>query len=183
MAIKSTVFKLNLTISDINRGYYADHVLTLARHPSETDVRMMLRIAAFALNAHERLVFTKGLSDMDEPDMWQKSLTGDIEHWIELGQPTDKRIRQACGKSEHVSIYSYQRGSINVWYEGIKTSLERFKHLRVFQFVVADESQVARLMERSMTLNCLIEDQQLMFSNDVDSLSIEVKALKQEQKK
>jgi len=182
MAIKSTVFKLNLTISDMNRGYYAEHVLTLARHPSETDVRMMLRIAAFALNAHERLVFTKGLSDVDEPDIWQKSLSGDIEEWIELGQPIDKRIRQACGKSQHVSIYSYQRGSINIWYEGIKASLERFKHLRVFQFVLADESQVERLMDRSMTLNCLIEDQYLMFSNDTESLSIEVKPLKQEQR-
>ncbi|MDQ3232714.1 MAG: YaeQ family protein, partial [Pseudobdellovibrionaceae bacterium] len=106
MAIKSTIFKVDLTIADSHRGYYEDHALTLAKHPSETNQRMILRLAVFALNAHENLQFTKGLSEMDEPDMWQKSLTGDIEHWIELGQPQDKRIRQSCGKSDRVSIYT-----------------------------------------------------------------------------
>src|SRR6478735_4289542 len=116
MAIKSTVFKAELSIADINRGYYEDHVLTIARHPSETNQRMILRLAAFALNAHEHLTFTKGLSDVDAPDIWQKSLTGEIEHWIELGQPLEKRIRQACGKASHVSIYTYQRGATQNWY-------------------------------------------------------------------
>src|SRR3954463_16368372 len=98
MAIKSTVFKVALNIADMNRNYYQDHALTIARHPSETDLRMIVRIVAFALNAHERLQFTKGLADVDEPDLWQLALTGDVEHWIDLGQPLEKRIRQSCSK-------------------------------------------------------------------------------------
>jgi uncharacterized protein YaeQ len=139
MAIKSTIFKLDLNIADNERGYYEDHSLTLAKHPSETNQRLIMRIAAYALNAHERLQFTKGLSDVDEPDLWQISLTGEIEHWVELGQPLDKRIRQACGKSGQVSIYTYQRGSAENWFEGIKDSLQRFRHLRVVHLHAKDD--------------------------------------------
>src|SRR5678816_1520267 len=107
MALKATIFKAELSIADVDRGYYADHALTIARHPSETDGRMMVRLLAFALNAHERLEFGKGLSDTDEPDLWQKSLTGAIEHWIEVGQPDDKRLLRACGRADRVTVYAY----------------------------------------------------------------------------
>lgn len=178
MALKSTIFRLNLSVSDLDQNYYQDHALTLARHPSETDLRMILRIAVFALNAHENLVFTKGLSDADEPDIWQKSLTGDIEHWIELGQPHEKRIRQACGKAGRVSIYTYQRGADNVWFQGIKSSLDRFRQLKITHLVVANESIINSLVDRTMTLSAFIEDQNLLLSNQSDHLTIELKALK-----
>lgn len=178
MAVKSTIFKADLNIADSNRGYYDDHALTIARHPSETNQRMILRLAVFALNAHENLQFTKGLSEMDEPDMWQKSLTGDIEHWIELGQPLDKRIRQSCGKSALVSIYTYQRGSAQNWFEGIKDSVDRFKHLRVIHLTCTDEAAIDRLVDRSMKLTCMIDEQQIMLTNDKDSLTVELKVLK-----
>ena len=99
MALKSTIYKAALSVSDMDRGYYADHTLTIACHPSETAERMMVRALAFALNAHEYLTFGKGLSDVEEPDLWEKDLTGAIAHWIEAGQPDDKRILKACGRA------------------------------------------------------------------------------------
>jgi uncharacterized protein YaeQ len=178
MAIKSTVFKAQLTVSDLNRNYYADHALVLARHPSETDLRMMLRVVAFALNAHERLQFAKGLADADEPDLWQMDLTGQIEHWIELGHPTEKRLRQSCGKSRQVSVYSYQRGGAALWFDTIKDTAARFEHLKIFHFGVPDEAAFAPFVDRSMTLNCMIEDDQVLLSNDAGSLTVVTDALK-----
>lgn len=174
MAIKSTVFKAQLTISDLNRNYYADHALVLARHPSETDLRMLLRVVAFALNAHERLQFAKGLADADEPDIWQMDLTGQIEHWIELGHPTDKRLRQSCGKSRQVSVYSYQRGGAGLWYETVKDTAARFDHLKIQHLAVADEKAALAFVDRTMTLNCMIEDDQVLISNDAGSLAVTV---------
>ena len=104
MALKATIFKADLHIADMARNYYAEHALTVARHPSETDERMMARILAFALNADERLAFGKGLSDADEPDLWQKDLTGAIEHWIEVGQPDEKRLLRACGRAARARV-------------------------------------------------------------------------------
>ncbi len=178
MALKATIFKLDLTIADITRAYYEDHALTIARHPSETDLRMLVRVAVFARNAHENLQFTKGLSTTDEPDLWQKSLTGEIEHWIDLGQPIDKRIRQSCGKADRVSIYSYQKNTVNMWYESIRHTAERFKALNITHIALADETLVERLIDRSMKLNCVIEDEHMLLSNDEDNLSIEWKVLK-----
>lgn len=115
MALKSTIYKASLQIADMDRNYYHDHMLTIAKHPSETDERMMLRILVFALNAHDDLVFTKGLSTDNEPDLWQKKLNGDIERWIDLGQPDEKRIRKACGLSNQVLIYCYSGSSADIW--------------------------------------------------------------------
>ena len=87
MAIKSTIFKIDLQITDLDRNYYQTHALTIARHPSETDERMIVRVIAFALHAHASLEFGKGLSAEDEPDLWRRDLTGTIEQWIEVGLP------------------------------------------------------------------------------------------------
>src|SRR5690242_18259904 len=105
MALKATIFKADLNIADMDRDYYGDHALTIARHPSETDERMMVRVFAFARHAHERLQFTKGLSADDEPDLWQKSLSDEIELWIDVGQPDEKRVRKACNRSQRVALY------------------------------------------------------------------------------
>lgn len=178
MALKSTVFKLDLTISDMVRNYYHDHTLTMARHPSETDQRLLFRVVAFALNAHEHLQFTKGLSSTEEPDLWQLDLTGRIEHWIDLGQPIEKRIRQSCGKSDRVTIYTYQRGTPNLWFESIKKDLERFKHLRVVQLTIKDDGAVERLMQRSMQLHCVIDDGQVSLTSEHEHIMIEFQTLK-----
>ncbi len=107
MALKATICKAELHIADMERGYYKDHALTIARHPSETEERMMVRILAFALNADDALGFGAGLSTDDEPDLWRKDLTGNIETWIDVGLPGEKRMRKACGRAEAVVVYSY----------------------------------------------------------------------------
>ena len=115
MALTATIFKVDLTISDLDRGYYATHALVLARHPSETDERMMVRMLAFALNADEALEFGKGLSNEDEPALWRKDLTGIIEQWIEVGLPDEKAVRKACGRATQVLLYTYGRGATKWW--------------------------------------------------------------------
>ena len=110
MAMKSTICKAVLDVSDVDRNYYAEHALTIARHPSETDERMMMRLIAFALNAHEHLTFGKGLAEDDAPDLWHKDLTGAIAHWIEVGQPDDKTLLRAAGRAARVTVYAYRSG-------------------------------------------------------------------------
>ena len=172
MAIKSTVFKAQLTISDVTRNHYEDRALVLARHPSETDLRLIFRIVAFALNAHEHLQFAKGLATAEEPDLWEVDLTGQIQHWIELGQPTDKRIRQSCSKASRVSIYPYQRGGTAHWYDSVAATATRFERLSITQLSVADEAAVERFMDRNMALSCVIEDDQVLLSDEKSSMVI-----------
>lgn len=179
MAPKSTMFKVNLSVADITRNYYEDHSLTIARHPSETDLRMMIRVIAFALNAHEYLALGRGLSSTEEPDLWQKDLTGAITHWIDLGQPAEKGIRQACGKSEQVSIYTYQKGAAIPWYEDVKGRLERFDHLRIVHLVVQDQSMVERIITRTMDLICTIDDEQVILSNGIDTVIVDMTVAKE----
>lgn len=179
MAPKSTIFKVNLSVADITRGYYEDHALTIARHPSETDLRMVVRILVFALNAHEYLKFGKGLSTTEEPDLWQVDLTGEVDHWIDLGQPTEKRLRQACSKARLVSVYTYQKGAAGPWFDDIKDSLERFKHLSIKQLTIADESMIPRVIDRTMVLNCTIEEDQIALSNAEHCLNVSVKVMKE----
>ena len=99
MSPKSTVMKVELQVSDMDRHYYASHALTLAQHPSETDLRLLVRLLAFALYADERLEFGRGLSDEDEPTLWRRDYTGAVEQWIELGQPDESRLRRAAGRA------------------------------------------------------------------------------------
>ena len=157
MALKSTIFKAALQIADMDRGYYADHPLTIARHPSETDERMMLRVLAFALHAGAGLSFGKGLSTDDEPDLWNRDLTGAIRLWIDVGQPDEKLVRRACGRAQQVVIYTYGRGA-DLWWSRSRAALERMLNLSVFAVPVATGQDLARLAQRSMQLQCTIQD-------------------------
>jgi len=172
MAIKSTIFKAEIQITDLDRRYYQDHALTLARHPSETAERMMLRLLAFALHASESMGFTKGLSAENEPDLWQKSLSGEIEVWIDLGQPDEKRIRRACGRAGEVFIYTYNYRSALTWWEQIRNSLSRFDNLSVI--VIPDEAlqTMGTLSRRSMQLQYMIQDGEILLSNGEQSVTI-----------
>ena len=157
MALKSTIFKANLQVSDLDRHYYASHALTLARHPSETDERMMLRVLAFALEAAEGLEFGKGLSS-EEPALWQHDATGLVEHWIEVGLPDEASLRRACGKAGKVTVYAYGARAIAPWWQKHGAALGKLSNLRVVQ--VADETLAAlgNLAERSMQMQCLVQD-------------------------
>ena len=115
MALKSTIYKVELQLADLDRGHFGDYSLTLARHPSETDERMMMRLMAFALNASETLIFGRGLSTEDEADLWDLDATGSIERWIDVGLPDEKAIRRACNRSRHVVVLSYGDRAADIW--------------------------------------------------------------------
>ena len=161
MALKATIFKATLQISDMDRHYYQTHELTIARHPSENDARMMVRLVAFAMNATEQLRFTKGLSTDDEPDLWDIDLAGDIQHWIDLGNPDVKRIRKACGRAKQVSVYCYQAGAARPWWAQFNSELQRFSNLNVTLFPEDFVNALALLAERSMDLQISIQDAEL----------------------
>jgi uncharacterized protein YaeQ len=161
----------------MDRNYYAEHALTVARHPSETDERMMVRLLAFALNAHEHLAFGKGLSDTEEPDLWQKDLTGAIEHWIEVGQPDDKRLLRACGRARRVTVYAYGNRP-ELWWYPLADELERAKNLAVWRIPVAAVRAMEKLADRNMQLQCTVQEGQLYFSNAADTVQIQLEALK-----
>lgn len=172
MALKSTIYKANLSISDMDRNHFADHALTIACHPSETPERMMVRILAFALNAHEYLAFGKGLSDVDEPDLCQRDMTGAIEHWIEVGQPDEKRILKACGRSLRVTVMCYSH-SAELWWKQCADALDRTRNLCVVQIPSGQSKALATLAARSMQLQCTIQEGQIWFSNATDTVPIE----------
>jgi uncharacterized protein YaeQ len=177
MALKATVCKATLQVADMDRNYYADHALTIARHPSETDERMMARILAFALNAHERLEFGKGLSEQDEPDLWQKDLTGLVEHWIEVGQPDDKRLLRACGRAGRVSVYAYGNRA-ELWWKPIAGKVERAKNLAVWRVPAPAVEALGKLAARSMQLQCTVQEGQVYFSGGEETVQLELEAFK-----
>lgn len=160
MAPKSTIYKASLDIVDLDRNHYASYPLTLACHPSETETRMMIGLAAFALNAHERLAFTRGLSETTEPDLWQRDLTGDLEVWIELGHPDERRLAKACGVSRSVLVYTYSN-SPALWWEPSAARLSRLRNLAVRSFDPAETRALADLVDKTMELSCTIQDGEL----------------------
>lgn len=172
MALKATIYKAELQIADMDRNYYQTHLLTLARHPSETDERMMIRLLAFAIHASDALAFTKGLFDTEEPDLWEKDLTGAIDLWIEVGQPDDKRLMKACGRSEKVMVYSYAATS-HIWFKQIANKLERAKNLTVINIPAEASSQLEALASRNMQLQCTIQDGQIYLTDSVSTVLIE----------
>lgn len=165
MAQKATIYKVELSVSDMDRHYYETHKLTVAKHPSETDERLMVRLLAFALNAHEQLELTKGLSTDDEPDIWLKSLSGELELWVALGLPSEKVVRQSCGKAKEVIVYSYGR-TAEAWWNKIKNTTTRFDNLQVVNFSETDTRDLGNLASRSMKLQVNIQDSDVMVSVD-----------------
>lgn len=161
VALTATIIKAELQIADMDRHYYQQHSLTLAQHPSETEERLMLRVLVFALHASESLLFTKGLSSEDEPDIWQKSLTGDIEYWIELGQPSEKRLRKACGRAQQVWVYAYGRNTVEPWWKQVQPQLARFNNLSVFYIPPAITKALAASAGRNISVQVNIQDQEI----------------------
>ena len=181
VALKSTIFKVNLQIADIDHAYYADHALTLARHPSETDERMMVRLAALALNAYKlqsvcagdgTLAFGAGLSDPDEPDVWLRDFTGQTRLWIEVGQPEDKPVMKACGKADEVMLYCFNHAA-EVWWRGIESKLSRLKNLSVFRIPSIQSQALAALAQRSMQLQATVQEGQLMLGDSQQTVELE----------
>ena len=181
MALKSTIYKANLQIADIDNSYYADHALTLARHPSETDERMMVRLVALALQAHKlhsvcggdgTLAFGAGLSDPDEPDAWLRDFTGQTRLWIEVGQPEDKPLIKACGKADEVVLYCFNHAA-EVWWKGMESKLSRPKNLSVLRIPTAASQALIPLAQRSMQLQATIQEGVLTLGDSAHTVDIE----------
>lgn len=178
MALKATIFRAGLQIADMERNYYQEHALTIARHPSETDERMMVRVLVFALHAGAGLSFGRGLSDEDEPDLWLRDLTGDIKCWIDVGLPDEKRIRRACGRAEAVFVYAYGGRSASVWWDQLGEKLDRHENLTVVHLPVDSTRAMAALAQRNMQLNCSIQDGQVWFSDEKDTVQLQPQTMK-----
>ena len=176
MALKATIFKAQLQLADMDRKVYADHAVTLARHPSETDERMMVRLLAFALNVPVdtmggALEFAKGLWDPDEPELWHKDLTGQIVHWIEVGQPDDRRLMKASGRAERVTVVAYS-ASAAVWWSGIASRITRAANIAVWQLAAEQSQALAALAERTMQLQMTVQDGTVWITSGAQSIEI-----------
>lgn len=148
MAIKPTIYKVSINLSDLDRNNYDTLNLTIAKHPSETDERMMARIVAYCFEAQDNLVLTKGLSDTDEPDMWVKSLDDQIQLWLDVGEPAPERIKKASRNASKVAIYSFNSKS-NVWWSQSSDKLKQYT-ASCYQFNHQEIEHLATLLERTM---------------------------------
>lgn len=177
MALKSTIYKAQIQIADMDRNLYADHGLTVACHPSETEERLMMRLLAFALatpadDTHGKLSFAGGISDTDEPDLWQKDLTGALVQWVEVGLPDDRRLTKACGRAQEVKLWAYGH-SAPIWWQGIQSKLTRLSNLSIWQIPPEASKALGGMAQRSMQLQFTIQDGALWVGNGQDSIQIE----------
>jgi uncharacterized protein YaeQ len=170
MALKSTIYKANLQIADMDRNYYQQHTLTLARHPSETEERLMVRLVAFTLFADESLSFGKGLSDDDEPDLWKKDLTDAIQLWINVGLPDEREIRKACGRAKQVAVILYGGRTAEMWWQQNSKALLKLNNLTVIN--LPETLALSKACTRNMNISCTIQDEQILVSHDTGSFEI-----------
>jgi uncharacterized protein YaeQ len=173
MAIKATIFKSDLQLADMDRNHFANYSLTLARHPSETDERLMVRLLAFALYADEQLVFGKGMASDEEPDLWLKDLTGAIDLWINVGLPDERWIRKGAGRARQVVVICYGGRAAEIWWEQSRSALMRLQNLTVIKLAPESTQALATLAHRNMTLQCMMQDGELLVTGEGDPIRLE----------
>ena len=178
MSLKATIFKATLQIADMNRHYYNDNLLTIARHPSENDERMMVRLLAFALHASDSLSFANGITENDEADIWEKDLTGAIKIWIDVGLPDEKLIRKACGRAEQVYVYCYGGRVAELWWEKAKSKLEPIKNLSIINLPLPATQEMALLAKRGMKLNYTVQDADVTIGDESSSVEVSLISFK-----
>jgi uncharacterized protein YaeQ len=174
VALKSTVFKADVSVADIDRGYYRDHVLRLAQHPSETHERMMVRLLAFALFADDALEFGRGLSTEDEPDLWRRDAMGSIEQWIEVGLPAERELRKACGRAREVHVLAYGGRAVDVWWQEARDKLDRQPALTVREVPMEASRALAQLVDRSMKLQVTIQEGHVLVADATRSVTVDL---------
>jgi uncharacterized protein YaeQ len=177
MALGATIYKVDISLSNLNTHYYQDFNLTIAKHPSENESRMMYRLLAFLYCAHEDLTFCKGISNNEEPDLWQKDYSGEIIQWIDLGLPDIKRVRQASGKSKSVSIFTYHQSKVPEWYQKNTLDFSKINKIDFFHLLVIKKGPIDIFITKSMKLSCLIEEQLMYLSDDNERIEIEVQKM------
>lgn len=182
MALKSTIFKAELQIADMDRGHYGTHPLTLAQHPSENDERLMVRLLAYALHAQgpddeAPLSFANAMTEMDEPDLWRRNLVGEILLWIDVGQPEEKWLRKASHRSRELVLYLYGRNA-SLWWSQNQAALEKLANLRVRQVPAEASAALAQRARRTMRLQCTVQDGQVWLGDEEDTVALELLELK-----
>jgi uncharacterized protein YaeQ len=178
VALKSTIFKADVSVADIDRGYYRDHVLRLAQHPSETNERMMVRLLAFALFADDALEFGRGHSSEEEPDLWRRDLTGSIEQWIEVGLPAERELRKACGRAREVHVLAYGGRAVDVWWQDVRDKLDRQATLAVREVPPDASAALAELVNRSMRLQVTVQDAHVLVADGARSVAVDLRERK-----
>ena len=178
MALKATVHKVELAVSDMDRGYYGSHALTLARHPSETSERMMVRLLAFAMFADNALAYGRGLSAGDEPALWLKDLTGNIECWIDVGLPDERELRKACGRARRVVLLTYGGRGVGIWWNQNQAALARHENLDVIDIPIEATTSLAKLADRNMQINATVQDGHIWMGSALLTVLIEPVVLK-----
>jgi uncharacterized protein YaeQ len=176
VAIKPSIFKINIQIADMNRHYYNDHLMTIAQHPSETEERMMVRVLAFALNASESLSFADSISDNNNADLWERDYNGDIALWISVGLPDEKLIRKASIKAKQVVIYSYGGRTADIWWS--KLNIAEYANVKVFNLAEQDTQDLAAMFSRGMGINFTIQENDVLITSDTTTLNIALQQLK-----
>jgi uncharacterized protein YaeQ len=176
MALKSTIYKIDLNIADMDRQYYAQHSLTIAKHPSETDERVMVRVIGFTLYANEQLSFGKGLSDEEEPDLWAKDLTGAIQLWMDVGLPAEKEIRKAAGRARQVVVMLYGGRVADMWWDQNGKALQKLNNVTVIN--LQETQALAEMASRSLNMSCTIQDGEILVSHDGGSFAVTPQILK-----
>lgn len=178
MATGTVIYKVQLQVADVDRNYYHDHTLTLARHPSENDERMMVRLLAFALNASDRLAFSSSLSNEGEPELSALDDTGAIDLWVLFGQNDEKWLRKASQRARQAKVYAYGRRSVPIWWQQNGPALQRYTNLQVWEIPEPAIAEMIRLVSRSMSLQCSINEGLVWWSDTVTSIPIEPVLLK-----
>ncbi|WP_375748562.1 YaeQ family protein [Vibrio sp. HN007] len=176
MALKPTIYKFRISLSDMNREYYDSLSLTVAQHPSENTTRMMARVLAYCLNADPDLAFTKGLSTIEEPDIWQKTPDNQVSCWIEVGEPDSERVKKASRIADKVSIYSFNRKG-DIWWQQSKSKLD-FNNVSLFQFSPDAIQQLSTMVTRTSELSVMISGNSLFVSTSSGECEVEVVTLK-----
>ena len=176
MALKPTIYKAQVELADSDNNRYQTLALTLARHPSETLERMAARLLAYCLNVERGLEFTRGLSTADEPDIWSHSDSGEIEHWIEVGQPEEARLRKACGRARRVRLYTFGKSS-DTWWKLNGEAVSALPRLSAWQFSWPEIVELSALLERTMQLNVSIVGGIIYVDNGKGSTSLEPRLL------
>lgn len=178
MALGAVIYKAAIDVSDIDRGYYESRMLTVARHPSETEARMMLRILAYALYAGEKVDFGRGIANEDEAALWEINDAGDIGRWIEIGVPDVKTVRRAAGKSEDVVVLAYDEGKVGPWWESRKGDLSKIGKLTVRTISDENLERLASMAKRNMKLAATIQDGIVWIADDEGrNFEIEIRTL------
>lgn len=176
MAIKPTIYKLRMAISDFNRDYYDTVNLTIALHPSEKVERMMARIVAYCLNAQENMTFTKGLSEIEEPDIWVKALDDQISLWIDMGEPAPDRIKKSSRQAALVKVYSFNSKS-DTWWEQSKNKVQQYTNVQIYQLDWQQIQTLATFVQRSMDWSLSISGDTVYIAAENEGCEMLIKAL------